>query len=175
VSLNTQSSTQWDYPTEGSFTYFGGMSSDDAKDKTVTKYGIQSTSIASLADVAEAWISSWHGPDYARKPITSRAHLLDIPLYLERNGLPPISHFDQTTPITLNMLRGCAEDAGVKFQPGDVLLVRTGWTEAYLALSPEERRKLPERKVRASCGVSQTEDVLRWHWDNGIAAVASDT
>ncbi|GFZ45961.1 hypothetical protein JCM24511_03694 [Saitozyma sp. JCM 24511] len=163
VSLNTQSSTQWDgfrhypyqnYPTEGSFTYFGGMSSDDAKDKTVTKYGIQ---------------------NYARKPITSRAHLLDIPLYLQRNGLPPIAHFDQTTPITLNMLRGCAEDAGVEFQPGDVLLVRTGWTEAYLALSLEERRKLPERKVRASCGVAQTEDVLRWHWDNGIAAVASDT
>jgi hypothetical protein len=58
VSLNTQSSTQWDgfrhypyqnYPTEGSFTYFGGMSSDDAKDKTVTKYGIQSTRCVSLA------------------------------------------------------------------------------------------------------------------------------
>ncbi|OCF77487.1 hypothetical protein I204_01475 [Kwoniella mangroviensis CBS 8886] len=136
VSFNTQASTQWDgfrhhpylnYPEKGSYVYYGGQSNDDARDKSVARNGIH---------------------NYAKRPITSRAHLLDIVAYRARRGLPPI---------------------------GDILIVRTGFTEALFELSDEEQAQLPNRKVRGYCGVDQSEEVLRWHWENGIAAVASDT
>lgn len=53
--------------------------------------------------------------------------------------------------------------------------MRTGWTEQFFALSEEEQKRLPQAEKRESCGVAQGEDVLRWHWENGIAAVATDT
>ncbi|WVR09352.1 hypothetical protein IAU60_006418 [Kwoniella sp. DSM 27419] len=163
VSFNTQGSTQWDgfrhypylnYPDKGSYVYYGGQTSEEAKDPSVKRNGIH---------------------NYATKPITSRAHLLDIVSYRERHGMPPMSAFDDSTPVTLDLLEGCAREAGVQFAPGDILLVRTGFTEAFLGLTQAEREELPDRKVRHYCGVAQTEDVLRWHWENGIAAVASDT
>ena len=59
-------------------------------------------------------------------------------------------------------------------ESGDILLVRTGWTEAFEALSDEERAALPKRESRGSSGVDDGEDSMRWHWEKGIAAVASD-
>ncbi|WVW86489.1 hypothetical protein I302_108537 [Kwoniella bestiolae CBS 10118] len=163
VSFNTQASTQWDgfrhypyldYPEKGSYVYYGGQSNDDAKNRAISRNGIH---------------------NYAKRPITSRAHLLDIVAYRARHDLPPMSAFDGSTPITLDIIIDCAKESNVSFANGDILLVRTGFTEDFLKLSDDERAQLPKRKVRGYCGVDQSEDVLRWHWDNGIAAVASDT
>lgn len=53
VSFNTQCSTQWDgfnhfpyknYPKEGEYTYYGGQTTEVARDKSIKKYGIQSES-----------------------------------------------------------------------------------------------------------------------------------
>ncbi|WWC95059.1 hypothetical protein V866_001911 [Kwoniella sp. B9012] len=163
VSFNTQASTQWDgfrhypylnYPEKGSYVYYGGQSNDDARDKSVARNGIH---------------------NYAKRPITSRAHLLDIVAYRARRGLPPMSAFDGSTPVTLDILSNCAKESNVIIESGDILIVRTGFTEAFFKLSDEERAQLPNRRVRGYCGVDQSEEVLRWHWENGIAAVASDT
>ena len=58
-------------------------------------------------------------------------------------------------------------------QPGDICIVRTGWTEAFLSLSDEER-DAARRNWKGTVGVDQAEEVLRWHWESGIAAVVSD-
>jgi kynurenine formamidase len=113
--------------------------------------------------------------DFAKHPITSRAHLLDIPLYLSSKSLPPISELSTSTPISLSTLKGCAEFHGISLLPGDILLVRTGFTEAFEAMSDKDREEYKDKDDRASCGVSPDEDVLRWHWENGIAAVGTDT
>lgn len=63
----------------------------------------------------------------------------------------------------------------VTFRGGDILLIRTGWLEAYQALSDAEKHALPEREIRASCGVEASEETVRWHWERAFAAVASDT
>jgi hypothetical protein len=112
-------------------------------------------------------------PDYAQKPISSRAHLLDVAAYLERHDLPTLSFFDNTTAIPLKVLQSCAKESNVHLQPGDILVVRTGWTEAYFGLSAEEL-EVRRRSMTGVCGVDQTEEVMRWHWENGIAAVVSD-
>lgn len=111
--------------------------------------------------------------DYVKHPITSRAHLLDIAGYLKRHNRPELSYFDNSTPISLDLLEACSKEQGNEFRQGDILLVRTGWTEAFYALSEAQRQHLRSRK--GSCGVSQASEVLEWHWENGIVAVASDT
>ncbi|RSH95845.1 hypothetical protein EHS25_000938 [Saitozyma podzolica] len=50
----------------------------------------------------------------------------------------------------------------------------TGLTEAFLALSEDEYADMLS-KPRESAGVQQGEEMYRWHWEKGIAAVASDT
>lgn len=68
-----------------------------------------------------------------------------------------------------------AAEQGVTFRQGDILLVRTGWTATYQTLSDEQKEQLGGRDDRASCGVEATEESIRWHWEQGFAAVAGDT
>ncbi|WWD17548.1 hypothetical protein CI109_101989 [Kwoniella shandongensis] len=164
LSLNTQSSTQWDgfrhypyqdYPEKGQYRFYGGLTLDEASDKSVIKYGIH---------------------NFARKPITSQAHLLDIPLFLSRHSLPPLDPHSNgsESQVSLSTLKAAAEEFNVHILPGDILIVRTGYTEGIVDKTKNEREALKKRDVNASCGVAQGEEVLKWHWEKGIAAVASD-
>lgn len=100
---------------------------------------------------------------------------MDVCAYLERHSLEPLSYFDNTTPISAEILDGCAMESNIDFEPGDILLVRTGWTEAFMALTKEEQEALPVREKRAAVGMAQGSEMLAWHWDNGFAAVVTDT
>ncbi|TXT11188.1 hypothetical protein VHUM_01939 [Vanrija humicola] len=160
VTFNTQGSTQWDgfrhapyqdYPTKGTTRYYGGLEHGEVKNAENSSFGIQL---------------------FAKKPITARAHLLDIPRYVARHNLPPLEPLSARTPITLAHLQGAAADQGVEFAEGDVLIVRTGFTEALKALTPEQREKFDF--MDGIIGVESTEEVARWHWDTGFAAVATD-
>lgn len=93
---------------------------------------------------------------------------------MQAHGQPELSYFDTSTPIPLATLEACVKEYGIEIRSGDIVLIRTGWTEAFYALSDDERAALPKRESRGSCGISQDEDVLRWFWENGIAAAASD-
>ncbi|WRT66103.1 uncharacterized protein IL334_003056 [Kwoniella shivajii] len=162
LTFNTQSSSQWDgfrhypyqnWPEEGKFTFYGGMSIEDASNTDIKKYGVH---------------------NYVSKPITSRAHLLDIPSYLSKHSLKPLDAFSNSSKISLETLKACVEESGVVIGPGDILLVRTGFTEAIMSKSNEEKDQLKKRKENQSCGVDANEEIWKWHWENGISAVASD-
>ncbi|TXT13167.1 hypothetical protein VHUM_01568 [Vanrija humicola] len=162
LSFNTQCSTQWDgfrhypyqdYPDKGQTVHYGGMTSAEGSSKDVKRLGVD---------------------NYTRKPISSRAHLLDIDRHIRVNSLPPLELFDNTTPIPVSLLQACADAQGIEFRTGDILLVHTGWTKAWYALDEAGREAMPLRSHRACTGVAQGEDMLRWHWERGIAAVASD-
>ena len=111
--------------------------------------------------------------DLARKPIVSRGVLLDWYSYAQREKLP-LSPFTKSA-IPLAHLQKIAVEQGVTFRQGDILLIRTGWTAAYHLLTEDEKEHLGGRDDRASVGIEATEESLRWHWENGFAAVASDT
>lgn len=68
------------------------------------------------------------------------------------------------------MLKGCVLLQGNKFESGDILVVYTGWTEDFMALSDKD--KMMHRD--ASTGVARGEDIMKWHWENEFAAVVSD-
>ncbi|BEJ13946.1 hypothetical protein CspHIS471_0311200 [Cutaneotrichosporon sp. HIS471] len=161
VSFNTQCSTQWDgfnhfpyknYPKEGEYTYYGGQTTEIARDKSIKKYGIQ---------------------NYAEHPITGRAHLLDVPRHLAATSQPALTPL-QRCGITLDMLKDTAKAQGCTFAQGDILIVRTGLTEAMLSLGEQEYKDMLAAQ-KGWVGVEANEDVWRWHWESGFSAVATDT
>lgn len=112
--------------------------------------------------------------DIAKKTITGRGVLLDWFSWAQTNNIS-IDAFSRSGIPLSQLLSVAAHQNNTTFQPGDILLVRTGWLAAYQKLSLAERAALPDRAVRASCGVDASEEAIRWHWDNAFAAVATDT
>ena len=106
--------------------------------------------------------------------MTSCAHLLDVPRYLEQNGLPPTDPFTADSAVPIGILLACVQSQGIKVAPGDIVLVRTGYAEAYTRLSDEELAKLGARTVRQSTGIKMDKEMLKWLWDSGFAAIAAD-
>ena len=163
VHLNTQASSQWDgprhYPYQdlalGEQRFYNGAAQSDLvlpNGSTTSHLGIQNA---------------------ARRGIAGRGVLLDWSAYAVRNGI----EYSPFTPhsIQLHELEAAATEQGVEFHPGDILLIRTGWTEAYLKLPEQEQIALAARSERSHVGVEATKEMMQWHWDNAFAAVASDT
>jgi kynurenine formamidase len=67
---------------------------------------------------------------------------------------------------------------GVGIRRGDILCVRTGWMDQYLALGPQARAELAVALVNpreyTCAGLSGSEEISRFLWDSGAAAVAAD-
>ncbi|KAM0080473.1 hypothetical protein ACKRZS_007376 [Fusarium odoratissimum] len=158
LDMNTQGSSHWDglrhYPYQDSLLYYNGVTQDDISGVAAnTKIGIQNV---------------------ARRGIVGRGVLLDWASYAADKGIDTQSPFD-SFEITLPQLQEVATNQAVTFHTGDILLIRTGWLKAYRSLSQESQAALPRRKVRTSCGVQASEEMIQWHWENQFAAVASDT
>ncbi|KAF4819400.1 hypothetical protein CGCTS75_v011586 [Colletotrichum tropicale] len=157
LDINTQGSSHWDgprhYPYQSTLQYYNGVTQDDISGpKANFKIGVQ---------------------NIANKTVTGRGVLLDWYSWAIKHGIQ-IDPFS-AHGIPLSELKAVASAQRVHFRPGDILLVRTGWLEAYRALSMDQQAALPRRQVRSSCGVEATEESIQWHWDNAFAAVASDT
>jgi len=89
-------------------------------------------------------------------PLIGRGVLLDIAGWKNVDALPP------NYAITADDLEGCARDARVIVQPGDVLLVRTG----FAALWNDEAAYL------TAAGVSKSGNI--WAAAHGVRAVGAD-
>lgn len=61
-------------------------------------------------------------------------------------------------------------------RPGDFLVVRTGFTQQYVALAPHDQAILPYREGNDAqfLGMQATDEMLRWLWDKKLALVGSD-
>ncbi|KAI3390620.1 hypothetical protein diail_9082, partial [Diaporthe ilicicola] len=155
LGINTQGSSHWDglhhYPYQKTLQYYNGVVQEKISGPTAgQKIGIQSI---------------------ARRGITGQGVLLDWAAYAQDNDIKH-SVFEAHA-IPLPQLLEVARHQQTSFRAGDILFVRTGWLRQYRKLSPDEQA-LPSRATRSSCGVEASEDMIRWHWDNAFAAVASD-
>ncbi|KPI37684.1 uncharacterized protein AB675_125 [Cyphellophora attinorum] len=157
LDINTQSSTHWDglrhFPYSETKQFYNGVTQDDISGASASaKIGIQ---------------------NIASSPVVTRGVLLDWYAYAERHSINVLAFKNQAIP--LSQLKEVAREQGVAFRQGDVLLIRTGWLKKYYQLSDQQQDELGGRDDRASCGVEATEESIRWHWEQGFAAVASDT
>ena len=148
-----QASSQWDALCHVKHPKHGGY--NGIADSEITGYGGSKLGIDNLA----------------RRGIAGRGVLADIGRYHERRGR--MVDFMTNEMIALEDLWETLSEQKTELRAGDVLLVRIGWTKAYLAMSSEQKEALAARTK--SPGIEGTARTAKWLWDSRIAAVASDS
>jgi hypothetical protein len=114
-----------------------------------------------------------HGMHFwARKGLVGRAVLADVARWRESVGRPINPAI--ADPIEPDDLLATLDAQGVSIEPGDVLLVRTGWLGWYRALGQDARDALGHLPSLANCGLRPGLDTVRTLWDLHIAAIAAD-
>lgn len=113
-----------------------------------------------------------HTSDWTKRGgIVGRGVLLDYVKYAERHGIKYSPMSDHA--ITVRELEDIASESGLQFLPGDILLIRVGWTKWYEEHGPEDRSNFVTNAY-AWAGLKGCEETLEWLWDKHFAAVASD-
>lgn len=112
-----------------------------------------------------------HGMHFwARRGLAGRAVLADVARWRELEGRPLTPNASDT--IEPADLLATLRAQNVEVEPGDVLLIRTGWLSWYRDLDLSGREAAA--KQPASVGLSVGTDMLRTLWDLHISAVAAD-
>jgi len=155
-SFYLQYSSQWDslrHIRYREFGYWGGLQDEEV-------------------DQGKLGIEHW-----AQHGIVGRGVFIDLPRYMERRGQP----FDRHSTLAVDgaMLEAIAADEGVAFQPGDILLLRTGWLAWYLNLDRAAKAQLqgslhPGEGGLTCPGLDAHRETAAWVWDHQIAALAAD-
>ena len=153
-SYNTQEGSQWDGLAHvGSPRYqafYNGVKAGEIKDGPTGRLSI------------DKWANKFVG----------RAVLLDAFRYR-------ISHKRTIDPLksekySLDDLKETAVAQNVEIKPGTILLIRTGWMQAYLAAPPEAKTAMAPLEGLKACGIEDSSAMVEWFWDNRVAAVGTD-
>ncbi|WP_280425919.1 cyclase family protein [Nocardia carnea] len=149
-----QGSSQWDglrHIRAGRHGYWGGRQETD------------------LATTDTLGVDHWAAHGFG-----GRGVLVDIARYLADVGTPMVP--DEPVVITAAMLDAAAAAQGTTFESGDILVVRTGWTEWYRT-RPLQHRLRMRGTIGAgfACpGLDSSKQMAGYLWDNEFAAVAAD-
>lgn len=161
--FNPQQSSQWDgfrhfsapFPTPenpNQRLFYGGVTATDICNRTNTRIGIQY---------------------WAKEGICGRGVLLDYVEYARRHSIHYKALSDHAVP--LSVLLDVAKEQNVIFRRGDILFVRIGFTKEWdVEMSAEEKIAYAQSSNPQHAGIEGTEEMLRWIWDQGFAAVAGD-
>ncbi|CAN6625899.1 hypothetical protein TRVA0_010S02344 [Trichomonascus vanleenenianus] len=174
--FNPQQSSQWD-----GFRHHGrpknqpDLSPDDINkvcetedpDNVIEFYG--GTKPSEILDRKSDRIGIHH---WAKKGIVGRGVLIDYADWAEKKGIKFSAFTGQV--IRLEELQQIIKDYNIELQPGDILFVRVGLINEWNNKDAEWKKKYPNKKVEHS-GVEQSEDMLRFLWDNHFVAVAGDS
>jgi kynurenine formamidase len=151
-TFNPQASSQWDalaHASCGPNLFFNG---------------------ATVTDVLERGrntIDHW-----ARRGIVGRGVLLDMEPVL--GDLVDVYQPDRPVRITVDHLEACRSAAGVDYQPGDILMLHTGFLAWYLRQDQARRSAMAEPDALTAAGLEHSESMVRYLWDSHVAAVVSD-
>ena len=162
VEFNTQCSSQWD-----SLCHFHHQASQSGYN------GVQ-TSIEALTqnfgnedkEQKLPTLNHWH----ARGGLVARGVFIDYKLYADENGIK-FNPFD-AHKITVDDIEKIAKKQGVEFKVGDVIIIRSGFTEALEGQTGEKQDEM--LGTHRTCGVTGTPDTAKWFWNKHFSAVAGD-
>ena len=109
--------------------------------------------------------------------IVTRGVLIDVPSFRASTGRA--CRADQRDPVTTGEIEAICAWEHVELQPGDILLLRTGWLAWYMGLDETGREglkgSLHNEEGGLDCpGLASGVATAEWLWDHGIAAVAAD-
>ena len=158
LSFNTQCSSQWDslihwqhQPTAKA--YNGATITREALAKETT------------AENGLPTLDHWH----ARGGLVARGVLIDYAGYAKEKGID--YHALDGYRITVEDVEEVARHQGVEFRAGDVLVLRTGFTDVIEDPDPTGMMKMMNGTLS---GLHGSEATARWLWNKHFAAVASD-
>ncbi|CAK7225429.1 hypothetical protein SBRCBS47491_005887 [Sporothrix bragantina] len=159
VRFNTQSSSQWD-----SLCHFPHQPTGAGYNGTLAVVGsVKGPKAVNTAPTLEHW--------HERGCLVARGVLLDYRAYAERHNISYTS-LDKHV-ISIADLEACALEQNTELRPGDVLLVRCGFTEEMSQLSPDEQTKV--LYGYRFCGVESSVEMAKWLWNHRFSAVAGDS
>jgi kynurenine formamidase len=147
-----QASSQWDglthvgHPQHG---FYNGVQEDQITGQPGTRNGLEQV---------------------ARRGMVTRGVLLDVGRHLRSAGYAP----NEAYRLSVQELEAVRKAEGVEVRPGDVLLLRTGWTAWYLGADPQTRLAISSPQVLRAAGLAATDDMAAYLWDLHVGAVASD-
>lgn len=111
--------------------------------------------------------------EWARRGVAGRFVLVDVERWRASSGRP-IDH-TAADVITVEEVVAALETQGTQPEEGDILLLRAGWVRWYETLDLSDRQRLADQPWATKVpGLSADESTVRWLWDVGIVAVASD-
>jgi len=118
------------------------------------------------ADPGPLGIQHWAGVG-----VIGRGVLIDL---VAHGGHDPFTH----VAFGVADLEAALRSQGTALRFGDILCIRTGWTEKYQTLDEPARLELAERLAdpfHYDCaGLAGSEEISRFLWDSGVAAVTAD-
>ncbi len=168
-----------------SFRNYGFLAFDDSLDSYNTQKGAQWDGLAHVGskqhnrfynDTAPEEIKS--GPDgrlgihhWANKVI-GRGVLIDAFKYVKEQGrsINPLA----SERYTLGDLQGALAAQGTALHPGTILLIRTGWMQAYRNAPESEKQSMASLRGLKAAGLDPSRELVEWFWDNRVAAVGTD-
>ena len=109
---------------------------------------------------------------WAARGIVGRAVLADVGRWRDAAGRPLA--YDEPDPITPDDLTACLADQGTAVEPGDILLVRTGWLTWYRSLDADGRARAADPAQFRAPGLAPGLATARLLWDLHVAAVGAD-
>jgi kynurenine formamidase len=103
--------------------------------------------------------------------IVGRGVLIDFYSFAKRSYDPFSSR-----SITAEEIQACAKEQNIKFEYGDILIVRTGWSEAYRLLDQKARDEMGSKGTYelTFAGLARGDSMLELLHDNYFSSVASD-
>ncbi|KAK6423599.1 hypothetical protein LTR95_016501 [Oleoguttula sp. CCFEE 5521] len=162
IEFNTQCSSQWDslchfHHQESKSGYNGVQTSVEALTQT---YGNEDK------DQKLPTLNHWH----KRGGLVARGVFIDFKRYADEEGRSFNPYNDDK--ITVQDIEAIAKKQGVEFKKGDVIIIRSGFTEGLTGVSAQKQGEL--MGSHRTCGVTGDEATAKWFWNKHFAAVAGD-
>jgi kynurenine formamidase len=99
--------------------------------------------------------------------------LIDYATWAEKKGIKYTTF--STHQVRFADILEIAEENNITFKKGDILFVRVGVTKEWdTSMTDAEKQAYSDNPSPEHAGVEATTEVLRWLWDTGFAAIASD-
>jgi kynurenine formamidase len=168
-----------------SFVPMGQTALDDYVDGFYLQCSSQWDGLRHVRSGPDGWYGGWHGqPDadldplgihhWAQRGIIGRGVLVDLAGARDGAGYDPFSR----VAFTPGDITAALDAQGSELRYGDILCVRTGWVDKYLTLGEDARRELAATMVTvsgfSSAGLAGSEEMSRFLWDSGVAALPCD-
>jgi len=166
-----------------SFERFGLLGHDDSLDNYNTQEGSQWDGFGHIGHVRYRAFYNGAKPEEVQSggklsihkwadKFVGRGLLIDVFKYRVEQGRP-IKPLTKDT-YGLDDLKAALIAQGTQLKPGTIVLIRTGWMQAYENASDAERQAMAPLQGLQSCGIEDSRAMVAWFWDHRIAAVGTD-